>query len=49
VADDPAAVNTARQPGAVAPCESSVPLVDNGRLTLDLPALSWHCVRLTAV
>jgi len=49
VADDPAAVNTTRQPGAVAPCQSPVPLVDNGRLTLDLPALSWHCVRLTAV
>lgn len=48
VVDQPAAANTAACPDAVVPSERPAPSVANGRLRLQLPALSWHCVRLAA-
>ncbi|WP_231946515.1 arabinosylfuranosidase ArfA [Auraticoccus monumenti] len=44
---DPAATNTAAQPERVVPRPGDATL-DDGRLTASLPAVSWHCLRLSA-
>jgi alpha-N-arabinofuranosidase len=45
--DDPDAVNTAAAPDRVVPRSLEVPAVDGGRVTVELPPLSWNLVRLT--
>ncbi len=45
--DDVKAVNTEEKPDEVRPVEGQKGTMDNGRLTIVLPALSWNTVRLT--
>lgn len=46
---DPHAVNTADAPHTVAPrTEPATRVAEDGTITLTLPPLSWHCLRLTA-
>jgi alpha-N-arabinofuranosidase len=44
--DDHDAVNTASEPDRVVPRVLDAPAVDGGRLTAQLPALSWNLIRL---
>lgn len=46
---DPHAINTAENPAAVAPrMVAGTHVATDGSLALELPPLSWHCVRLAA-
>ncbi len=44
--DDVKAVNTEEHPDNVVPCRGEDALLDSGRLTVRLPALSWNVIRL---
>ncbi|WP_073266194.1 alpha-N-arabinofuranosidase [Cryptosporangium aurantiacum] len=44
--DDPDAVNTEAEPDRVVPRPLEPPAVDGGRVTVELPPLSWNLVRL---
>lgn len=48
VAADPDAANTRRQPDAVKPRRNAATKVLKNRLSVNLPPLSWHCIRLKA-
>jgi alpha-N-arabinofuranosidase len=45
--DDVKAVNTEENPDNVAPMYGDPGLMDGGRLTVALPALSWNVIRFT--
>ena len=45
--DDVKAINTEANPENVAPCAGEKGRMDQGRLEISLPALSWNVIRLT--
>ncbi len=45
--DDVKAVNTEEHPDTVVPCAGDAGKMDQGRLEIALPALSWNVIRLT--
>ena len=45
--DDVKAVNTAENPGNVAPVKGPGGIFDNGRFTAAIPALSWNVLRFS--
>ena len=44
--DDVKAVNTEENPDNVAPAQGEAAVIDGGRMTVRLPALSWNVIRL---
>ena len=44
--DDVKAVNTEEAPETVAPAQGNGGVIDGGRLSVKLPALSWNVIRL---
>jgi alpha-N-arabinofuranosidase len=45
--DDVKAVNTEAAPDTVVPAAGAPGVLENGRLTVVMPSLSWNMVRLT--